>query len=114
VTYRVGEMVPLGPCSHSRKMGKVVALERTRHEDGSEELTGLFLQLRTGQFPEKVEVKLHKIAKWEKSSFLGHDSLQSLLLASGYTVSDGPQLIPADQIVGVEPMPKGWLSGLGI
>ena len=105
--YRIGEMVPLGPCSHSLKKGQVVGREFVRDGKGNEVLTRLYLKLSDGT------VKIYKLAEWKKGSFLGHDTLKDLLLASGYVESDGPQLIPGDQIVSVEPMPIGWLGNLG-
>lgn len=102
--YYIGERVSLGGCSHSHRKGIVVCKEIVRDADNNETLTGLYLKLADG------EVKLFKLAKWKKGSFLGYDSLGELLLASGYVESKGPQLIPEDQIVKVKPMPRGWLG----
>jgi len=109
VTYRIGEMVPLGPCSSSRKKGKVVGLEKVRSSDGTETLTGLYLKLQDSS------VKLYKLAEWKKGSFLGHDTLKDLLLASGYVECDGPQLISqeaCERMAAVPPMPVGWRDKL--
>ena len=107
MTYDIGEMVPLNGLSCGRKKGEVVSRETTRNSDGAETVTGVYLRLSDGS------VKLFKLAEWEPGSFLGHDTLGDLLLASGYVESKGPQLVKNVNIVPVEPMPKGWLGSLG-
>lgn len=107
--YPIGEMVPLGPCSHSLKKGQVVGREFVRDGKGNEVLTGLYLKLSDGS------VKIYKLAEWKKGSFLGHDTLGELLLASGYVESKGPQLISREEIermAAVPPMPVGWRDDL--
>ncbi len=105
MTYDIGEEVPLNGLSCGRRKGVVVARELSRDSDGTETVAGVYLRLSDGS------TKLFKLAKWKPGSFLGHDTLGELLLASGYVESKGPQLI--ENVVQVEPMPKGWLGNLG-